>query len=148
MKSPGLVPPVVIAVMVSGALPLFVSVTDWDALVVFSIWLPNGMLLALRVTAGAGATPVPLRPIDCGLPVALSVIETVAVRLPLAAGVKVALMLQVPLAASVAGLIGQVLVDEKSLGLVPPSVIALMVSGALPLLVRVTDFVPLVVPTV
>ncbi len=69
-----------------------------------------------------------------------------AVRLPTAAGVKVTLMVQFALAANVALLPGHVLVCVKSPLFVPPSAMLEMVSGALPLLVRVTVCaVPLVV---
>lgn len=44
--------------------------------------------------------PDPLRAMDCGLPEALSVIVTEAVRVPAAVGVKVTLMLQLPLLAA------------------------------------------------
>lgn len=69
--------------------------------------MPNAMLVALNVTAGA--VPVPESATVCGLPLALSAIETVAARLPVALGVKVALMVQVPLTAREFGLSGQVL---------------------------------------
>ncbi len=94
------------------------------------------------------AAPVPLRATVWGLPGALSAIEMLAVRLPVAVGVKVALMLQLALTASVLGLSGHVLLELKSPALVPLRVMLLMVSGAVPVLVRVTDCVPLVVLTV
>ncbi len=79
---------------------------------------------------------------------ALSAIEMLAVRLPMAVGVKVALRLQLALTANVLGLSGQLLVELKSPGLAPPRLTLLMVSGAVPVLVRVTDCEPLVVLTV
>ena len=108
--------------------------------------MPKLMLVELKLTTGS--IPVPLSDTVCGLPLALSLIEMLALRLPVAVGVKVALMLQVPLTARVAGLIGQVWLGLKSPGLVPPGVMALMLRGAVPLLVRVTDCAPLVVLTV
>ena len=48
------------------------------------------------------AVPVPERLTVCGLPLALSVMLTEAVRLPLAAGVKVTLMVQLVPAATLA----------------------------------------------
>ncbi len=51
-------------------------------------------------------------------------------------------------AASVAGPCGHVFVCAKSLAFVPATPIAPIVSGALPVFVRVVDFAVLVVPTV
>src|SRR6202035_3196470 len=96
VKSAGLVPPTVTLLIVSGALPLLVTVTDCDPLLVPTAWLPKARLLALRLTPGTAAAPVPFSATACGLPAALSVIDKVAVRLPVAVGVKVALKVQVP----------------------------------------------------
>jgi len=68
----------------------------------------------------------------------------VAVRVPAvppAAGLNVTVIVQVPPAAI--GVVGQVLVCANS---VPGSVIAVIVSGALPVLVTVTGFAALTVP--
>ncbi len=100
----------------------------------------------LRLTAGA--IPVPLRATLWGLPPALSVMFRLALRLPVALGVKEALRAQLAPAASVLGLSGQLLVELKSAELVPLRVTLPMVSGAFPLLVRVTDCDPLVVLTI
>lgn len=54
--------------------------------------------------------PLPLKATDCGLPGALSLILTLALRVPMTVGVKVTLMVQEALAANVLGLMGQVLV--------------------------------------
>jgi hypothetical protein len=91
--------------------------------------------------------PVPLSPIDCGLPVALSVIEIEAVRAPPAVGVKVADTEQFAPAASVAGLAGQVFADmAKSPGLAPASTKPAKLIGLLPVFVIVTLCAALVVP--
>ena len=82
--------------------------------------------------------PVPLSATVCGLPLALSVILTLALRVPVAVGVKVTLIVQVAPAAMVLGLIGQVLVWAKSPAFVPVKPIVLMVRAALPLFLRVT----------
>jgi hypothetical protein len=100
--------------------------------------------VGLSVTAGA--VPVPLKETVWGLPLALSLIETLAVRLPVAEGLKVTLMVQLLPTARVLGLTGQVLVWAKSPLLVPVIPMLLMVSAAFPLLVRVTLWAPLVVP--
>ncbi len=81
--------------MLSVAVPLLVSVTACAALVVPTCWLLKVSVVLERVTAGAvAATPVPVRLTLCGLPAALSVIDTVPVRVPVAVGVKVTLMVQ------------------------------------------------------
>jgi hypothetical protein len=56
----------------------------------------------------SGATAVPDKATVCGLPLALSAMETEAVRVPVAVGLKVTLIAQLALAASVAA---QVLVS-------------------------------------
>ncbi len=87
--------------IVSGAVPLLVSVTACAALVLPTCWLPKLRLVGERVTAGAvGATPVPVRLTLCGLPAALSVIDTVPVRVPVAVGVNVTLIVQLAAAAT------------------------------------------------
>lgn len=91
-----------IFVIFSVALPTFVSVTDCDPLVEFNAWLAKIRFELERLAAGAGVPPlppVPRRVIDCGLPEALSVIDTEAVRVPLALGLNVTRMLQLPLLA-------------------------------------------------
>jgi len=73
--------------MVSGTAPLFVNVTDCEALCTPTAILPNVRLVADRV--GAGANPVPLSAMVCGEPLASSVMVTVAVNGPSALGFKV-----------------------------------------------------------
>ena len=60
--------------------------------------------------------PVPATGTSCGLPPTFSVTARFAARWPLAVGLKTALMVQVPPAGT---LVPQVLVCEKSAGLVP-----------------------------
>src|SRR6266566_2903572 len=96
---------------------------------------------------GIPSTPVPLRATDCGLPDALSVIVTLALRLPVAVGVKVTLMVQEAPAASVLELLGHVLVWAKSPALVPVRAMLLMVRDPVPLLVSVTVCAALVALT-
>jgi hypothetical protein len=71
--------------------------------------------------------------------------DTDAVRLPVADGANVTLMEQFAFTASVALLAGHVLVCAKSLAFVPVRVTLEMVSGAVPVLVRVTLCAALVV---
>ena len=102
-------------------------------------------LLGLKLTTGV--VPLPLKVTVCGLPLALSVMDTLALRLPLALGVKVTLIVQEAPAANVLELLGQVLVWAKSPLLVPVKAMLLMVRAALPLLVNVTACAALVVLT-
>jgi len=95
-------------VIVNGAVPELLSVVLCDALVVPTGCDEKVRLVGVRVTAGA--VPLPVSGTVCGLPVALSVTEMLAVRLPVAVGVKVTEMVQLAPAASVLGLSGQVLV--------------------------------------
>src|SRR5947208_940000 len=130
--------------MVSGSFPLFVSVTLCAALVVETCRLANARLVGLSVTAGAGGSvPVPLKTTLCGLPLALSVMFRLAVRLPVAVGVKLTLMVQLAPTAIVLGLSGQIFAWPKSLAFVPVIPMLLIISGALPLFVTVTVCVPL-----
>src|SRR5581483_7463570 len=97
-------------VMVKAPGPLLVKVTLWAELVVLVVWLGKVRLPGCKLTVGMGAAPVPDKPMDCGLPLPLSVMLTDAAREPVAVGVKVTLMVQEAFAARVDGLIGQVLV--------------------------------------
>jgi hypothetical protein len=87
--------------MPSAALPVLVSVTDCDPLVVFNVWLPKVRLEPDKLTVGAATVvPVPLSVKECGLPAALSVMVTDADRAPVAVGLKVTLIVQFPLFAA------------------------------------------------
>jgi hypothetical protein len=100
-KSLAFVPVTAMLVMVRVALPLLVRVTAWAVLVVPTAWLENARLPVDRVTAGAGElVPVPDKPTACGLPLALSVTLSEALRLPVAEGVKVTLIVQLAPAAT------------------------------------------------
>ena len=101
--------------------------------------MPKLREAGVRLAAGAGAlTPVPLSVACCGLPLALSVMLRVPVRLPRAVGVNVRLMVQVALAARLAG---QLLVCAKS----PLLVMLATLRAALPVFFKVTDCEALVV---
>src|SRR6516165_10504241 len=82
------------AVIVSGAVPLLVTVTVWGVL-----WEPttidgNVKVLAERVTAGGSATPMPASAIVCGLPPALSLTVSVPVAAATVVGLKTTLTVQ------------------------------------------------------
>lgn len=138
-KSAAFVPPTAILLIVSGAVPLLVRVIVCAALVVPTFWLPKLALAGLSVTPGADVTPVPERGTLCGLPPALSLMLTVAVRAPFADGVKVTLIVQLAVAARMPGLAGQLSDSVKSAVFVPFTVMPLIVSAAVPLFVSVID---------
>ena len=96
-------------------------------------WLAKVRLLGEMLTAGA--VPVPVRLTVWGLPVALSVRVTAALRVPLAAGVKVTLIVQLAPAATE---LPQLLVCAKSLGFAPVSARLEMLKAELPVLFSVT----------
>ena len=94
--------------------------------------MAKARLVAERLTTVA--VPVPDRLTACGLPLALSVMLTEAVRLPLAEGLNVTLIVQLALAATE---LPQVLVCAKSLALVPVSARLEMLKAELPVLFSV-----------
>jgi len=106
--------------------------------------LPKARLVGERLTRVAVPVPVPERLTVCGLPLALSVMLTEAVRLPLAAGVKVTLMVQLAPPATEPP---QVLVCAKSLALAPVSAMLVMFSVVPPLFVSVAAWALLVLPS-
>jgi hypothetical protein len=100
--------------------------------------LPKERLLGEKDTLGV--VPVPLRVMVCGLPVASSVTVTAPLALPASVGAKLTLITHEPPAAMVEP---QLLVSENP----APAATAEMVSWAVPLFVRVTGCVWLLVPT-
>lgn len=125
-----------------GAVPVLVRVTDCDALSVPTRRVPYERLLAERDTAGN--SPVPVSAIDCGEFAALSVMVTAADTAPVAVGAKCPWMVQL---APTATLDPQVLANANDEALVPVTAMLMIVNGAVPVLVRVTDFDALSVPT-
>ena len=95
-------------------------------------------------TVAADYVPVPLTEMVCGLPPPLSVTLRDAERAPVAAGSKITLMVQLAFAAR---LLPQLLVCEKSPGLVPVKLMRAIEAAVVPVLVRVTGAGALVVPT-
>ena len=142
-KSPEFVPPIMMVLMVSGAVPLLVSVTVWAA-----ADRPSAVAGKVRLAGDTPAvgtpTPVPARDAVCVEPEtfpALSVTVRVAVRLPAALGVNVTAIVQLPPAAT---LLAQVFVSAKSLELAPLMVMLAMVRAAVPELMTVTVWAALV----
>src|SRR5207247_5232280 len=103
--------------MVSGAVPVFESVTVWGALVVLSCLVSRRA--DVGVSVAADAVPVPERLAVCGLPLASSVTVKVAVRAAVAVGVNVTLMVQQIGGASGRGRRGRLVVWRESTGVVP-----------------------------
>ncbi len=85
-------PPLEVSVAVMLAEPLLITIIGLESI-------------------SAKSSPVPVRVIDCGLPLAASVIEMDAARAPPAVGVNVMLMLHIALAANEAP---QLFVSAKS----------------------------------
>ncbi len=86
--------------MVRLAEPELVRVTVCEALLTLTSSLPKPSVVG-GFSETTGAVPVPVRGRSCGLPLALSVTFTVAVRFPDADGVNVAAIVQVAPAANV-----------------------------------------------
>src|SRR3989441_1955309 len=145
-RSPGLAPAGVRLVGLVVAVPPLVGVTFWARLLVVPTrWLPKATVFADNVTAGA--MPVPVRVIVCGLPEASSTMFSVALRIPVASGVKLTLIVQLAPGATEPAPVGQVLsaVMPKSAACAPVMVMLVRFSGAPPLLVSVTFCAALVV---
>jgi hypothetical protein len=140
-KSPAVVPVIVILAMLRAALPVLLRVAVWAALVVLTDWRAKVRLVGERLAAGA--VPVPERATVWGLPLALSLMLTQAVRVPLAVGVKVTLI--VPLAPAATEL-PQVLVWAKSPASVPVTDSLVISKTPLPTFPTVTVWAALVVP--
>src|SRR5712692_10181440 len=82
-----------IPVMLSTPVPVLVSVVG-RVLDLPIVVLGKRRADGKRCTMGLGPTPLPLKRIDCGLPGALSLMVTEAVRVPVWVGVKVTLIAQ------------------------------------------------------
>jgi hypothetical protein len=136
-----LVPVIPMLVMLKLPVPVLLSLTDWAALVVPTVWLVKVRLVGDKDTVGDPLeVPDPVRLTVCGLPLALSVMVRVPLRVPVAVGVKVTLIAQVEPAATP---LPQLFVSAKS------PVVAMLekCTGVVPLLVKVTACAALVVPT-
>ena len=115
--------------------PELVKVTDCDALVEPTFTEPNERLAADSFAIGA-ARPVPLSAIDCGEPLALSVMVMAAGREPVAMGLKCPWMLQF---APAARLVPQLFENAYEEAFAPVTAMLAIDNVALPVLVRVTD---------
>jgi hypothetical protein len=105
VKSVVSAPVIVMLVMVKVAVPVLLRVIAVPAVVVPSATTPKGIDVGDSVATGP--VPVPVKGADWGLPEALSVMVTAALRAPVAVGLNVTLMVQLAPAAT---LVPQVLV--------------------------------------
>jgi hypothetical protein len=120
-------------------LPVLLSLICCVALVDPNSWPAKFRVAGETDTLGAGAKPVPLSEVFCGLPAASSVALSVPVRVPPAVGVNVTLIVQFVPGARVAP---QLFVSAKS----PLAVMLEMLSTAFPEFVNLTSCAGLVVP--
>ena len=143
----GLVPPSAIEVIVSVAVPAFLSVIASALLVAPTTVAGKAMVAGVSETAGAaGAVPVPVSFTDCGVPVALSAKESAAVSAPAAAGLNSTETVHEAPAASV---VPQVVADLRNdVALVPVIVSEVRLSVAVPEFFTVTTCAAVVEPTV
>ena len=81
-----------ILLMVKLVLPVFVTVTFFAALVVFTVWLAKVSTVGLRLMTAPVPTPESVT--DCGLAGALSVTERAPVKVPAVEGLKLTLIVQ------------------------------------------------------
>ncbi len=141
-KSAALVPVIVMFVTVKGPAPLLVRVTGDAELGVPTGALGKLRLVGLRLTAG-WRIPVPLSGTACGLFGALSVMLIAATRAPAAVGVNDTIIVQGGAPPTIVP--AQVFpAMAKSPLFAPVSATLVMVSAALPVLVRLTVCEPLV----
>jgi hypothetical protein len=141
-KSPGLAPINAMLLMARAVVPVFLSVMAWAALVVLRFWRLKVRLAG--VTLARGALPVPVRYAVCGLLVALSLMENVAVWVPGVLGANAKLNLHVLPAGTE---LPQVPVTANSPGLAPENAALVMVRAAFPEFLRFRAWDLLVEPT-
>ena len=144
-KSPGLVPPTAMLLMVIELVPLLVSVTDFGPPLPPTATKVQFNAVGDTVADEVPPDPVPVRLTDCGLLVALSVNCNAAVRVPGAVGLKTTVAEQAPPATRLEPQV--VPLSTKSAALVPLTATLLIVTAVLRVLVTVTDCAALLDPT-
>jgi hypothetical protein len=134
-KSPVIAMPVMLRVPE----PMFLMFTSAVVPVEPTAADPKSKLEGVTTTVDAPEepAPVPVSVMDCGLPVALSLMVTDAEREPVAAGLKVTLIVQLPILAATE--FPQLFVCAKSPLFAPVKPIPVMLNAELPVLVSVTD---------
>jgi hypothetical protein len=142
-----LVPPTVIELIVTVTVLVFFTVTICASLVAPTAVAGKAMDVGVRVTVGVFvAAPVPLSFTTCGEPVALSAIESEAVKAPAAAGLNSTDTVQLAPAASEVPHVVADLMNEVAL--VPVIVSEVSVNAAVPEFFTVTTCAAVVAPTV
>lgn len=144
-KSAESVPVMAMLTPVKFVVPVLVKVMTCAGLVVPWFWLPKVRLVGERLTPGP--LPVPVRLTVCVLPVTLLVLSVMvndAVRVPGSVGVNVTLIGQLLFAASE---LPHVVVSAKSPDSVPVTAMLAILKFEVPVLLRVTVWAALVVPT-
>ena len=149
VKSPTFGPPNVTEEMWSVAAPEFVTVTTCAGLVTPCAVFGNDRLAGAMVALDRPEMPMPVNVVDC-IPAVSVVVVSVAWRGPDAAGVKLTLIEQVELLVVPVGRNAgseQLGTATKSLAFAPLTATAVRFSATPPVLVRLSDLVPLVCPT-
>ena len=132
-----LIPVMVSEVSVRAAVPVFLTVTVWAAVVVPTLVEAKAMLVGDNVTAGAvAAVPVPVNLTDWGEPEALSATERAAVKAPAAAGLNSTETVQLAPAAREVPQVVADLTNEPAL--VPVMVSEVRANAAVPEFLTVT----------
>ena len=121
VKSPGFTPLNATEEMCRAAMPALVTVIGCAGLVAPCAVDAKVRLAGVSVTAGSGATPVPVSGIACGLPGALSATVRDACRGPAAVGEKTMLIVQVLFGKRTVGT-AHVVVAAKSAAFAPVTV--------------------------
>ena len=119
----------------NGAVLVLVTVTVLAALVVRIVWLPKATAAGATVKVGTIIVPVSATVCEVAGAARLTATEALLVVGFGFVGVKVTFIVQV---APAARLVPQLFVWANWLGFVPPRLILLIVSGAVPALLRVT----------
>src|SRR5271165_49204 len=128
--------------MVNVPLPVLVRVTNRSGLLVFTSCVPKVRPFDDKLTTGA--VPVPLTVILCGLPTALSVMLTAAVRVPVAVGANVMFTLHADLGCN----LEQLVLTAKSAASAPLTCTSETVTGTfVEILLRLDPCGELLVPT-
>jgi len=132
------------AEMVTAVPPVLVNANACGPDVTPTLWVPNAKAPGtLRAPGGTTEVPVPLRAIDCGLPVPVLVMVIDDERAPAADGVKVTLKLQLAPAATLPAHVDALSANSAALVLATDEI----VTAAPPVLVSVNACGELAVPT-
>ena len=143
-KSPALPPEMTMLLTVKAAVPEFLSVIVFEALMVPTVWLGYVSPAGESVADGPFAVAVPDKVTAWGLLEGSTVMSNVVVRVPGAEGLKVTLIEQFSPAAREPA---QFVVSEKSPALAPVILMAEIFTAEVLELVTVTVLGPPVVPT-